>query len=170
MEQPHSEFPSTEPGIHLVDPHDTIDDLFVLDCTFAQNADEVIAFETPEELMTFLVVDHNSSTYVINDETGKPAGYMAVVSDETTVEVLSIGVTPEAQGKGYGKEMMERAEVIARAAGKTAVHLVTKVSNTNAIGFYEKLGYEQTDVIANHYSDYDDTDPRVHMVKNLVTP
>lgn len=168
MEQPHSEFLSTEPGIHLVDPHDTIDDLFVLDCTFAQNADEVIAFGTPEELMTFLVVDHDSNTYVINDDTGKPAGYMAVVSDETTVEVLSIGITPEAQGKGYGREMMARAETIARVAGKTAVHLVTKVSNVRAIGFYENLGYEQVKILANHYSHYDDTDPRVQMVKTIV--
>lgn len=167
MEHPHTAQLSSEPGIHLVDPNDNIDDLFALDCAFAQNNDEIIAFGTPGELVTFLAVDHESTTYVINDEDGKPAGYMAVVSEETEVEVLSIGVIPDAQGKGYGKEMMAQAETIAHAAGKTAVRLVTKVSNAHAIAFYEKLGYEQVKILANHYSNYDDTDPRVHMVKSL---
>jgi ribosomal protein S18 acetylase RimI-like enzyme len=166
MEYGHAALPSAEAGIHLVDPHETIGDLFTLDCAFSQN-DEVVAFDSPEELITFLTVDHDSSTYVINDETGKPAGYMAIVSDDAALEVLSIGVAPEAQGKGYGKEMMTRAESIAQNAGQAAIHLVTKVDNANAIAFYEKLGYEQTDIIANHYSNYDDTDPRVRMVKNL---
>jgi ribosomal protein S18 acetylase RimI-like enzyme len=169
MESQHHESFPTDPGIHWVDAQVAINELFELDCSFAEDNDEIVAFENPEQLHTFLLGEHKSSVYVINNEVGKAAGYIALVPEVASLEVLSIGIRPEMQGKGYGKELMQQAEQIAGSAGKSAIHLVTKTSNAAAITFYEKLGYRQTEVIANHYAHYDNA-PRVRMEKSLAPP
>lgn len=152
-----------EPGLHHVDPHNNLSALFALDCQIATGG-SMVAFETPDELTEFLA---DSSTYVLN-EAERSVGLLAVSSvSDTTLEVLSVGIIPEAQGKGYGRIMMDHAEQLAKQAGKSVVELVTKVSNSNAITFYEHLGYTKKEVVKGHYSQYNDTEDRVRLEKHL---
>jgi ribosomal protein S18 acetylase RimI-like enzyme len=62
--------------------------------------------------------------------TGQPHGH---------VEVLAI--LPEAQGKGLGRALMERAEAWSRTRGYRAMTLNVFDRNQRARALYERLGY-----------------------------
>lgn len=54
---------------------------------------------------------------------------------------LHIDLLPELQGRGLGRQMIERIEQRLRDAGCPGVHLGVDPRNERAIGFYEHLGY-----------------------------
>ena len=56
---------------------------------------------------------------------------------------LHIDLLPAAQGKGWGRKMIDAVLGSLRAAGSPGVHLGTSVANTRAIAFYEHLGFER---------------------------
>lgn len=57
---------------------------------------------------------------------------------------LHIDLLPQAQGRGYGRELIERHLVSALAeAGVPGVHLVIDGANVRAAGFYRSLGFDQ---------------------------
>ena len=55
---------------------------------------------------------------------------------------LHIDLVERARGTGVGRRLVERQVGQLKAAGATACHLVVAASNTNAIGFYEHLGWQ----------------------------
>jgi ribosomal protein S18 acetylase RimI-like enzyme len=56
---------------------------------------------------------------------------------------LHIDLLPEAQGRGWGRALMERLQDALRADGSPGVHLGVSVRNARALGFYAHLGYEE---------------------------
>lgn len=52
-----------------------------------------------------------------------------------------IAVAPDMQGSGIGRMLMEAAEKKARKDGYTALSLNVSANNSQAIGFYRRLGY-----------------------------
>lgn len=54
---------------------------------------------------------------------------------------LHIDLLPRLQGTGAGRVLMEWLLSRLRARGVTGVHLGVSAANTNAIGFYEHLGF-----------------------------
>lgn len=163
----HSQPFPTEAGIHTVDATIHTQALFELDCTIIEDNEEVIAFDSPQELLGFLTVEHHSTSYVLNNQAGKPLGYFALIDHGPTVmEVLTIGVTPDAQGEGHGTTMMRHAEQIAQSTGRSIMRLVAKASNEKAVTFYERRGYINKGLLENHYSNYDD-EPRISFEKEL---
>ena len=65
----------------------------------------------------------------------------------TWLEVTCLWVDETVQGRGLGRQLMERAEVIARSRGCRYARLAT--CEFNAPGFYEKLGYQLYGTLAN---------------------
>ena len=57
--------------------------------------------------------------------------------------VLAIAVNPQHQGKGIGKFLMCALEAAAREQGYPRVHLTVAADNTQAIAFYERLGWRK---------------------------
>lgn len=55
---------------------------------------------------------------------------------------LHIDLLPRAQGKGFGRELMELLLTELAAAGSPGVHLGVSETNTGAIAFYRRLGFE----------------------------
>jgi ribosomal protein S18 acetylase RimI-like enzyme len=55
-----------------------------------------------------------------------------------------IAVAPDIQGSGYGRLLMERAEVDAAEQGLTEIRLYTNQAMTENLTFYPKLGYRET--------------------------
>jgi ribosomal protein S18 acetylase RimI-like enzyme len=156
-----------DPGLHPIDAAAYATELFELDCEIVQNTDGMIAFGSSEELLTFLTVEHESTTFILNDQVGKQLGYFSLVDiAPTTMEILTIGVVPEARGNGHGTTMMQHAERIALDAGKATMQLVAKISNTEAITFYENHKYVHKGQSNDHYSGYDN-EPRVILEKRL---
>ena len=58
--------------------------------------------------------------------------------------VESVVVDARAQGSGFGRLLMERAEALARAAGCYKIALASNRRRAEAHRFYERLGYEPT--------------------------
>ena len=56
---------------------------------------------------------------------------------------LHIDLLPEAQGRGWGRRMIDHLLGSLRAAGSRGVHLGTSPANTRAIAFYTRLGFER---------------------------
>ncbi len=56
---------------------------------------------------------------------------------------LHIDLLPRAQGRGYGRRMLERVMAKLRERGSPGAHLGVSAMNLPAIGFYEKLGFKE---------------------------
>ena len=52
-----------------------------------------------------------------------------------------LAVSPDEQGNGYGKEIMQEAERLLREAGCPKINLQVRSSNTKVITFYESIGF-----------------------------
>ena len=57
--------------------------------------------------------------------------------------IEQISVRPQAQGRGVGAKLMDQVEVVAREFNVPMVQLGSWDFNTNAHGFFERLGYEK---------------------------
>jgi ribosomal protein S18 acetylase RimI-like enzyme len=137
-----------------IDVAANINELFVLDAKVAEASPAILPLETPRELEDFLIKDHHSDTYLQKTKNGNAVGYLSVIDlDGDAMEILNIGVDPKAQGKGYGRSMMQLAEELAKNLGKKKITLVTNPKNAQAIHFYKKLGYQITAEIENYYGD-----------------
>lgn len=55
--------------------------------------------------------------------------------------VENIAVSPECQGRGYGRRMMQHAETIALSAALPEIRLYTNKLFVENLRFYERLGY-----------------------------
>ena len=73
--------------------------------------------------------------------------------------ILSIGVSPEAQGKGIGKALLLRGIASLEGAGADRIRLEVKMGNTAAINLYYALGFEKIGEIR------DDTGTWIAMVR-----
>ena len=54
---------------------------------------------------------------------------------------LHIDLLPQAQGRGLGRQLIERFLAALRAGGVPSVHLGVGERNAGAIAFYERLGF-----------------------------
>ncbi len=58
--------------------------------------------------------------------------------------ILAIAVNPACQGGGVGRTLMRESEAVARSQGFHVITLTVDPTNTQAIRFYESLGYSRT--------------------------
>ena len=56
---------------------------------------------------------------------------------------LHIDLLPAAQGRGWGRRMIDHLLTSLREAGSIGVHLGTSTANTRAIAFYRRLGFTE---------------------------
>ena len=84
---------------------------------------------------------------------------MLVKEDGQTVRLRQMAVTNDLQGKGIGRALMQFAENLARDHG---FRKITMHARSNAVGFYEKLGYK---TCSDEFEEI--TIPHYIMEKNL---
>ena len=68
-------------------------------------------------------------------------------------ELENIVVTPEARGKGIGKQLMQQLLARAQQSNSHTVLLEVRESNASAISLYEKLGFQQTGRRKSYYNN-----------------
>jgi ribosomal protein S18 acetylase RimI-like enzyme len=56
---------------------------------------------------------------------------------------LHIDLLPQAQGQGWGRKLIETLLAALKDADVRGVHLGVGATNTNALGFYERLGFAE---------------------------
>jgi ribosomal protein S18 acetylase RimI-like enzyme len=62
---------------------------------------------------------------------------------ETYPSHLHIDLLPRAQGRGYGRRMMEEVMQKLQRLGSPGAHLCMSAFNTPAFGFYQRLGFKE---------------------------
>ncbi|PZU19374.1 MAG: GNAT family N-acetyltransferase [Shinella sp.] len=80
---------------------------------------------------------------VLRDETGV-AGVLVLIPEEDCLLLDNVAVSPTAQGKGYGRILLDYVESIARAMGFARIRLYTQVIMTENQAIYAKRGYIET--------------------------
>ncbi|MBM3412628.1 MAG: GNAT family N-acetyltransferase [Bacteroidetes bacterium] len=84
---------------------------------------------------------------------------MLIEENPTTLRLRQMAVYNEKQGKGIGRAMMNFAENLARERGYKTLNMHAR---KNAVGFYEKMGYQVT---SHEFTEV--TIPHVVMEKKL---
>ena len=59
-----------------------------------------------------------------------------------------LAVSPDCQKMGFGRRLMEEAEMRLRAAGCPKINLQIRSSNAGVIDFYRTIGYSVDDVVS----------------------
>lgn len=146
---------TVEQNPSLIDPRAHSEELFKLDSTIASSNEHLLELATSAALIEFLTHKTGSSTHLWRDDGGRMIGFMTLVSTpaDSGVELLSIGVSPELQGRGYGKQMLDFAVDYAGSCEKNTVWLATNAENAGALNFYQKNGFEHIATKNDYYGN-----------------
>jgi|ERR1043166_3416592 ribosomal-protein-alanine N-acetyltransferase len=85
-----------------------------------------------------------------------PGGEVEVVTD---AEIYNIAVRPDRQGKRFGQLLLDIFKAACHEREATNIWLEVRESNTKAIKFYEKNGFERVQTRPSFYEN-----PREHAV------
>ncbi|MEO8541927.1 MAG: GNAT family N-acetyltransferase [Burkholderiaceae bacterium] len=77
-------------------------------------------------------------------------GIMQYLDDDAAHLVL-LAVSPVLRHQGMGRQLLLWLEQSAQVAGSTAIRLECRADNTNAIAFYQHLGYRQVGTVLGYY-------------------
>ncbi len=81
--------------------------------------------------------------HVLEDDAGIQA-VLVLVREADCLLLDNVAVSPAAQGLGYGRELMQWAEIAARQAGYRRIRLYTQEAMTENIAIYQRYGYVET--------------------------
>ena len=81
------------------------------------------------------------------DQTGNILGYVEAevyesLYSDAGLNVLGLAVFPSAQGRGIGRQLMERVEELAKSKHYAFIRLNSASHRKEAHVFYERIGYE----------------------------
>lgn len=122
---------------------------------------ERISFPDPwaRETLEEALVTFSDTVFVAEDAKGI-CGYIICGVEDTGEEryghICSLAVDPENRKHGIGAALVRRAENAAMIQKATAMQLEVRVSNSSAISFYTRLGYEPVFQICGYYSNTED--------------
>jgi ribosomal protein S18 acetylase RimI-like enzyme len=87
------------------------------------------------------------ATLLVAEGGGTIAATAMVGEDGHRGWVYYVATSPATRGHGLGRTMMEAAEAWLKARGIWKINLLVRGDNIAARGFYERLGYQQSDVV-----------------------
>lgn len=93
---------------------------------------------------------------VIATDGGELAGFVLAQFGTRAVHVALLGVAPEYQHQGLGRQLLAWVEESATVAGLFVMQLEVRAGNQQARRFYAKLGYRETTRTAGYYSGVED--------------
>lgn len=88
--------------------------------------------------------------FLAKDESGREAGYLAAVPRGDELFLSKIYVTKENRRKGYGRQMVNLAENIAKGKNLGRMTLTVNKSNFNSLIAYLKMGFTITGPVTAH--------------------
>jgi GNAT superfamily N-acetyltransferase len=109
-----------------------------------QREDEAVLFglaslDRGADARTLQVLERE--TVFVAEVEGTAAGYVALEPEESRVRVDQLFVSPEHEGEGVGRQLLEYAEGYAIHQGARALRVVVAESDTRAAGFYRGRGF-----------------------------
>lgn len=113
---------------------------------------EALVEPTPWSARDFADVLRNGwSCDVIELDDGSIGAWAVVMPNLDEAELLTIGVRPDLQGRGFGRAMLNRMTDAMRAQGRTRCHLEVRESNERAIRLYESSGFARVGLRKHYY-------------------
>ena len=94
-------------------------------------------------------LENDFSRFLIAVENGRAVGYVGIYVLTGEADVVRVAVLPEYRKKGIAKAVLKKS--LEYAAGE--VFLDVRESNSAAISLYKSLGFEDTGIRKNYYSD-----------------
>ncbi|RWC48502.1 MAG: GNAT family N-acetyltransferase [Mesorhizobium sp.] len=111
------------------------------------------------------VIDPPSSAHLLTadtlrDKARREIGFVALKGDrivgcvfalerEAELYVGKLAVAPDCQGQGFGRQLMQAAEDLARSRGKAAIELQTRIELTENHAAFARLGFHETERTAH---------------------
>jgi ribosomal-protein-alanine N-acetyltransferase len=86
-------------------------------------------------------------------ETGELVGYAFVSRYVDAWHVMNVAVAPEHRRRGIGTELLERLFEVTSSDQRRGYTLEVRVSNTDAIRLYERLGFQSRGIRRGYYTD-----------------
>lgn len=110
-------------------------------------------------------VDNPVAQYIVLEEAGEILGFAGIWCVVDEAQVMNIGIAPQGQGRGLGKQLMKALMAEGRSHGCVVMTLEVKAGNTRAISLYEGLGFERNGLRKDYYPDHSDG---ILMIKSLL--
>lgn len=82
---------------------------------------------------------------------GAVVGFGIMKYDDDEAHLLLLAVRPECLRRGIGAALVGWLEATARTAGIGQSYLEARASNTGALAFYRRLGYEEIQSVPGYY-------------------
>ena len=86
-------------------------------------------------------------------ESGELVGYAIVSRYVDAWHVMNVAVDPEYRRHGIARELLERLFDVTATDPRRGYTLEVRVSNTDAIRLYERLGFEARGIRRGYYTD-----------------
>ncbi len=118
---------------------------------------EKALFSSPwsEENYRFEILENPFAHYVVEEEQGI-RGYLGLWLNEDALQITTLGVASNHQGKGLGQRLVKYSLEYALENKVTVMTLEVRISNTKAIYLYEKNGFKKAAVRKQYYSHPDE--------------
>jgi len=116
---------------------------------------ERASYPTPWSRAMFAAALQKPSSLAIGayHDAGELVGYAIVSRYVDAWHVMNIAVVPEFRRRGIGKSLLERLFEVTAADPRRGYTLEVRVSNTEAIRLYERLGFEARGIRRGYYTD-----------------
>ncbi|ERJ13381.1 ribosomal protein S18-alanine N-acetyltransferase [Haloplasma contractile] len=96
------------------------------------------------------------SRYFKMVEGGTFIGALSIWHVFEDIQILTIGICPSLQGRGFGNQLMLFLLDYAKMHAVERLSLEVRLSNQVAIQFYEKFGFKKEAIRKNYYNDGED--------------
>ncbi|MDI6655777.1 MAG: ribosomal protein S18-alanine N-acetyltransferase [Candidatus Hydrothermarchaeota archaeon] len=118
---------------------------------------ECRSFKDPYHTLFLLnLYETYPDTFFVAEENGAVVGYVISRMVNRSGHVLAIAVDPRHRNRGLGRALMNAVTERLREFGMKDIYLEVRISNTAAINFYKKLGFEVRGIVRSYYSDGED--------------
>lgn len=112
----------------------------------------LLADESEDKVMEYL---DDGDVWYLADDSADPLGVIVTFRlHDDAIEIKNIAVSPNHQGKGLGKLLLNRAVSVHKQRGITHFVVGTANSSINNLAFYQKLGFRICDIKKDFFLDY----------------
>lgn len=110
-----------------------------------------LAFPAPWSAAAFAELMATPAVFGFLVADDAPLGVILCRAAAGEMEVLTVGVSPQARRRGLARALMEAALDAGRQAGATQAFLEVAADNRSAVGLYEGLGFSRAGLRKAYY-------------------
>ncbi|MDO4606218.1 MAG: ribosomal protein S18-alanine N-acetyltransferase [Bowdeniella nasicola] len=98
------------------------------------------------------IVRRDRQWWAIETPDGRFAGWAGVMVGPQA-DLLTIGIVPAYQGRGWGRALLQWCLENAREAGSREIFLEVRVTNKEALNLYQSIGFAEIGIRRRYYRD-----------------